>query len=196
MALRDVNLLPPELLFRRQVRRHLFLWSSCLIFALLLIVGGDLLHTHVVLGKNRFPITLNEVDASLATRIVQLKSLQREMDGLHERQAVLKSITRNRPYSLVLLRLAEIMNENTWLVRLSIDDSRGPGGDTTRMELTGYSFSNEDLGDFLSQLTGTLVFQEVSLKYANKIQDPRPEERDKGGAKVIHFQLLCKLSGG
>ncbi len=94
----------------------------------------------------------------------------------------------------MLLRLADIMNENTWLSQLSIDESRETEG-TTQVELTGYSFSNEDLGDFLSRLTGTLVFRDVVLKYANEIEDPRPEEREKAGRKVINFQLLCSLSG-
>ena len=194
MALREVNLVPSELLFRRQVRRHLLLWSSCLLAALLVVVGGNLLHTQVVLAKNRSLISLNEVGTSLDTRIVQIKRLQGELDTLHERQAVLESITRNKPYSFVLLRLADVMNENTWLAQLSIDDSRETEG-ATRVELTGYSFSNEDLGDFLSQLTGTLMFREVALKYANEIQDPRPEEREKSGMKVINFQLVCSLSG-
>ena len=159
-----------------------------------MIIGGNLLHTRLVLAKNRSLISLNEVDTSLDTRIVQIKRLQGELDSLHERQAVLESITTNEPYSLVLLRLADIMNENTWLAQLSIDESRETEG-TTQVELTGYSFSNEDLGDFLSRLTGTLVFREVALKYANEMQDPRPEERERTGAKVINFQLVCSLSG-
>ncbi len=194
MALREVNLVPPEFLLRRQVLRHLFLWASCLVLALLVIIGGNLLHTHLVLAKNRSLISLNEVDTNLDSRIVQIKRLQGELDNLHERQAVLESITTNEPYSLVLLRLADIMNENTWLSQLSIDESRETEG-TTQVELTGYSFSNEDLGDFLSRLTGTLVFRDVALKYANEIEDPRPEEREKAGRKVINFQLLCSLSG-
>ncbi len=194
MALREVNLVPPEFLLRRQVLRHLFLWASCLVLALLVIIGGNLLHTHLVLAKNRSLISLNEVDTNLDSRIVQIKRLQGELDNLHERQAVLESITTNEPYSLVLLRLADIMNENTWLSQLSIDESRETEG-TTQVELTGYSFSNEDLGDFLSRLTGTLVFRDVVLKYANEIEDPRPEEREKAGRKVINFQLLCSLSG-
>lgn len=194
MALREVNLVPPEFLLRRQVLRHLFLWSSCLILALLMIIGGNLLHTHLVLAKNRSLISLNEMGTSLDTRIVQIKRLQGELDSLHERQAVLESIARNQPYSLVLLRLADIMNENTWLAQLSIEESRENEG-TTQVELTGYSFSNDDLGDFLSRLTGTLVFREAALKYANEMQDPRPEERERTGAKVINFQLVCSLSG-
>ncbi len=194
MALREVNLVPSEFLLRRQVLRHLFLWASCLVLALLVIIGGNLLHTHLVLAKNRSLISLNEVDTNLDSRIVQIKRLQGELDNLHERQAVLESITTNEPYSLVLLRLADIMNENTWLSQLSIDESRETEG-TTQVELTGYSFSNEDLGDFLSRLTGTLVFRDVVLKYANEIEDPRPEEREKAGRKVINFQLLCSLSG-
>ncbi len=194
MALREVNLVPSELLFHRQVRRHLSLWSVGLIAALLLIIGGNLLHTQLVLAKNRSLISLNEVDASLDTRIVQIKRLQKELDSLHERQAVLESIRRNQPYSHVLLRLAEVMNERTWLAQLVIDESR-EDKDATKMELTGYSFSNEDLGDFLSRLTGTLVFRDVALKYANEMEDPRPKEREKGSARVINFQLVCSLSG-
>ncbi len=194
MALREINLIPSECLFRRQVRRHLSLWSLCLALSLLVNAGGFLLYTHLVLAKGNSLAGMGEVDANLDARIVQIKRLQEELASLHERQAAFESIRRNQPYSRVLLRLADIMNENTWLGQLRIEED-GENGAVTKVELTGYSFTNEDLGDFLSRLTGTLVFRDVVLKYANEVEDPRAKNQGKAGAQVINFQLVCSLSG-
>ena len=77
----------------------------------------------------------------------------------------------------------------------------GPNGpspvdDPTKVELTGYSFASEDLGDFLSRLASSLIFRDVVLKFANETEEPRPEDREKGAVRVIHFQLICSFSGG
>ncbi len=194
MALREVNLIPSEILSRRQLRRHLCFWSFWLLLSLLVISGSYLFQTHVILGKKRTLASLSNIDTDLGIRIGRIEEIQKELDDLHKKRAVLQAIVRNQPYSRVLLRLADIMNENTWLTSLSIDDSRETEGNTN-LEMVGFSYSNEDLGDFLSQLSNEIVFQDVVLKFANETEGPRTRGQKDSPIKIIYFQLMCHLSG-
>jgi Tfp pilus assembly protein PilN len=193
MALREVNLVPSDMLFHRQLGRHLSLWAACLLLSLSAIVGGYSVDSHVILAKKRSLMSLDDVDTNLDARIRQIHELQGELEKLHEKQTALSAITRNQPYSSVLLTLADIMNENTWLTDLSIDDT-GEAEDTTRVEVTGFSETNDHLGGFLSRLAGAVVFQDVVLDFARETQDPRSKEKGKNAGKVIHFKVTCNLS--
>jgi Tfp pilus assembly protein PilN len=193
MALREVNLVPPDMLFKRQLGRHLSLWAACLLLSLSGIVGGYSLDSRVILAKKRSLMSLHDVDTNLGARIRQINELQEELEKLHEKQTSLRAITRNQPYSSILLRLADIMNENTWLTDLSIDDS-GESEDTTMVEITGFSYSNDDLGGFLSRLAGAVVFQDVVLSFAKETRDPRANEMGGDPGKLIHFKVTCSLS--
>ena len=193
MALREVNLIPPDMLFRRQMGRHLSLWAACLLLSLSGIVGGYSIDSRVVLAKKRSLMSLDDVDTNLDARIQQIQELREELERLHEKQTALRAITRNQPYSSILLRLADIKNENTWLTDLSIDDT-GESEDTTQVEITGFSFSNDDLGDFLSRLAGAVVFQDVVLDFAKETRDPAAKDRGESAGKLIHFKVTCSLS--
>ena len=192
MALREVNLIPPDMLFRRQLGRHLSLWTACLLLSLSGIVGGYSLDSRVLLAKKRSLMSLDDVDTNLDARIQQIHELQEELEKLHEKQTALRAITRNQPYSSILLRLADVMNESTWLTDLSIDDS-GESEDTTKLEITGFSLSNDDLGDFLSRLAGAVVFQDVVLAFAKETRDPRTKGKGESQGKLIHFKVTCSL---
>jgi Tfp pilus assembly protein PilN len=192
MALREVNLVPPDMLFRRQLGRHLSVWAACLLLCLSGIVGGYSLDSRLILAKKRSLMNLADVDTNLGARIRQINELQGELEKLHEKQTALRAITRNQPYSSVLLRLADIMNENTWLTDLAIDDTR-ESEDTTTVEFTGFSLSNDDLGGFLSRLAGTVVFQDVVLNFANETRDPRTKGKEGDQGKLIHFKVTCNL---
>jgi Tfp pilus assembly protein PilN len=194
MALREVNLVPSDMLFHRQLGRHLSIWAACLILSLSAIVGGYSVDSRVILAKRRSLMSLDDVDTNLDARILQIEELQGELERLHEKQTALSAITRNKPYSSVLLRLADIMNENTWLTDLTIDDTR-ESEDSTGVEITGFSFSNDDLGDFLSRLAGAIVFQDVVLSFANETRDPRSKGKEGDAGKLIHFKVTCTLSG-
>ncbi len=193
MALREVNLVPSDMLFHRQVGRHLSLWAACLLLSLSAVVGGYSIDSRVILAKKRSLMSLDDVDTNLDARIRQINELQGELEKLHEKQTALSAIARNQPYSSVLLRLADIMNENTWLTDLTIDDT-GESEDTTGVEITGFSLSNDDLGGFLSRLAGTVVFQDVVLNFANETRDPRSKGKEGEAGKLIHFKVTCTLS--
>ncbi len=195
MALREVNLVPPDMLFYRQVGRRLSLWAACLLVSLSGIVGGYSLDSRILLARKKSLVSLDDVDSSLGTRIQQIHNLQSELEKLHQKQTALRAISRNQPYSSILLRLADIMNEQTWLSTLTIDNT-GESEEKTEIEMTGLARSNDHLGDFLSRLAGTLIFRDVELHLANEARENRRRGRDKGEEpeRLVQFRVTCSLS--
>jgi len=193
MALREINLIPNEILAQRHLLRHLFVWAGCLIISLSLIFGSYLYKTHVVLAKKRSLTSLKDTHSQLGARIEEIKRIKEEIERLAQQQSVLETVTRTQAYSQVLLKLADIMNENTWLTQLDIDGSKDANHDAS-LKLTGFSLYNEELGNFLSQLSAEPLFKAVLLKYAKEtnILNQNPGE----SVKLIQFQIECNISRG
>jgi len=191
MALREINLVPAEILDRLHFFRHLYLWAGLLIISLCLIFGFHLYQTRVILAKKRAATGLTDIRTNLNSRIEEIKRIQENLENIHQRKSVLLIITGNKPFSKILVKLADILNEYTWLTQLAI--SGGKRGDTS-LKLTGFSFSNEELGDFLNQVSREVEFKSVVLKYARETQMTLPEQMGGEPVKVIQFQIDCKIS--
>jgi Tfp pilus assembly protein PilN len=167
--------------------------SLCLVF------GFYLYQVHVVLDKKCSLTTLENLHTHLGVRIEAIKRVQGELERLDQQQSFLESITRNQSYSEMLLMLADILNEETWLRQLAIHKGEGSAEeeeDVTSLELTGFSFSNEKLGDFINQLSLKPIFREVVLKYARETIMPALYKNAGESIRVIEFQIACNLGGG
>jgi Tfp pilus assembly protein PilN len=113
---------------------------------------------------------------------------------LDRQQDVFKTIKRNQPYSGVLFKLADIMNEDTWLTRLSVDSDMNTDKEgTENLTLTGFSFSNEKLGNFMSRLSSETLFKEVVLKYAKETHAAQSDPDRETNESLIQFQIECKM---
>lgn len=196
MALRDVNLVPPDVLARRQLRRHLCFWTSCLALSLSLIFGVYFYQVHVVLAKKRPPKTLKEMHTHLGTKLEEIKQVQEEVERLDQQQAVLEAIVINQPYSRVLLTLADMMNEETWLNQLTIEsgaNQQKDKKDIILLRLTGFSFSNDKLGNFMKQLSSNQMFKTSILKYARETTMPSANPSAGKPLRLATFQIECTM---
>ncbi|MBI4633034.1 MAG: PilN domain-containing protein [Deltaproteobacteria bacterium] len=197
MALRDINLIPPQNLEKRRMKRHLLLWSGCLLGALGLICCIYLLQAYTIhIQKQRLNLTA-DIPLKLHGALEEMKRLQANQEKLGQQKMVMGAILKkSQSYSLVLHRLADIMNENTWLSQLTIDGSNDKESEI-RLILNGSSTSNVYLGDFLNRLSTDTLFRAVILKFANEgggeqawpVRAVRP-------AKLINFQIECSLQKG
>ena len=194
MALREVNLIPADILSSRYILRHILFWVGCLTLILLLIGGLFLYQTTFVINKNRSGENLTVIYALLGTRTGELKSVQEELAKLDQQQSMLGEIKKNQSYSFVLLKLADIMNEDTWLTRLSIDSmvTNNKEGDE-EVVITGYSSSNEKLGNFINQLSGTPIFRDVLLNYARLARRSMLSTNENHVVRLLEFQIQCKI---
>jgi Tfp pilus assembly protein PilN len=192
MALREINLIPSEILTRQQLQRHLYLWAGCLIIALSIICGFYLYKTRVVFAKERAFTSLKEVRTHLGARIRKIKQVQEDLEKLNQQQTVLDTVTRKKSYSPVLSRLADIIRGNTWLTKLDIQRQRDKEGSIS-VTLTGFSLSNKALGNLLNQLTSEPIFRTVALKYAKETTGGQSNQKEINQARLIHFQIDCAI---
>lgn len=195
MALREINLIAPEILARIYRWRHLSLWAACLIFLLAIISGYYLYETRIVLATKGALTRLKETQTSRGLKIEEIKQVQKELDNLSQQQAVLESIRKNQSYSLILVSLADLMNEFTWLTQLTIDNEKDKDG-SAGLLLTGSSFSNEELGAFLNRLSNESMCKSVVLKYSRESEKAQLTAGGGTAGSLIQFQIECHILKG
>lgn len=195
MALREVNLVPTEILMRRRSGRHILLWAGCLTVSLAAIFGFHLYQTKAALAQRNASVNLKGMQVELASKIEEINHLQEEFNRITRKRAALESIIPETSYSLVLSKLAGILNASTWLTQLAVQ--KGDDGEQRPvLKLTGVSFHNEGLGDVLNRLSNDSSFADVVLKYARETQMSRPGANVDDLTRMIQFQIQCTFSGG
>lgn len=193
MALREINLIPTQVLHKKYLFRHLFLWTGGLIVCLSLIVGFYLYQVRIVLPKKRPMTTLEDMHKQLGATIEEIKETQQEIQRLSLQESFIKKLTRIQPFSRLLLKLSEIMNAQTWLTKLSFDAETEDDEALPTIRLYGYSLSNNDLGNFLTRLSGEPLFKNVILKFAKETKIAKLLQDRNTPVRVIQFQIDFKI---
>jgi len=196
MALRDINLVPAQDMEKRRLLRHLLFWSGCLIGALILISCLYLLQVYTIQIQKRSLAQRGDISLPLNSKMENIRLLQADQEKLNQQKAVMDTITnKHQSYSLVLFKLSHIMNENTWLSQLAIDGGKEKES-AARLILSGYSLSNENLGDFINRLSQDTMFKTVVLKHAAEGAKGNTTNKMNRPANLIQFQIECSLSKG
>ncbi len=197
MALREVNLISSDIMSSRYIRRHISFWAFWLILSLSLLGSFFYYQTHFVLYKKRPMKNLEDVHALIGTKIEDINRIQTELERLDQQESVLKTIKRTRPYSRVLYKLSNIMNDDTWLASLVIDSNSSKDKDEKdNLELTGFAFSNDKLGNFLSMLSNDDLFEDVVLKFSKEAHNVQTFPDIEANTSLIQFQIVCKMYEG
>ncbi len=185
-------MVPDEILARRGLLRHLCFWAGCLVISMSLIWGFHFYQEHVLEAKQRRVARLKEVSKHLGAKIDEIRRIQGELDRLKQQQAGLETMTKSGPYSRVFAKLADIMNERTWLTQLTID-SGGQEEAEASLKLSGFSFSNDELGDFLNKLSAEAMFKAVVLQHAREYALSPGDKQGRKPLRLIQFQIECTV---
>jgi len=188
MALRDINLIAPNIVLRRGIKRHLIFWTACLLGTLTLISCAYLYPFFSPSGRESFGEETSVVDVRLAERIKEIKQSQDELEILKQKQSVFESISVNCSYSRLIALLVNRMNMDIWLSQLTVDRSKDQRNEAF-LNLMGFSRSNQTLGEFLTSLSMAAEFDAVELKYAVERDISDPEN-----PQPIRFQIACTFS--
>jgi Tfp pilus assembly protein PilN len=187
MALRDINLIAADIIERRYLLRHLFLWCGGMVAVAVLMIGIYQYQIRIHYAAKQDVTDGRNLSAALATMVDESKKVERELNiALGERSQFGALTAKLRPYSSVIAKLAEIMNTQTWLQQLALETGRDQ---TVHGKLSGFSNSHETLGDFIQRLSSEPLFRSVVLKFAQE-----SEARISGGSPV-QFQIECDVAG-
>lgn len=192
MAIREVNLIETGILLRRRMRRHLTFWAGSLVAVLALIGGVFLFQAHAVGVKRNSRGPLKQLQTNLEFKINEINNLQTELKALHRRQDMLGAIIQKQPFYRVLDKLAESINQQTWITQLALKTGKkdNPG---THLNLMGFSASNDDLGNFISRLSDDSMFTAVELKFARENETLPATRNTTAAANKIQFQINCEI---
>lgn len=188
MALRDINLVPAEMLERFYLIRHVFLWLSSLVAVAVLLMGVYGYQARVAYRETQ---NRQEGEKELAATLARMVSdIRKEQNALNltlrERVQLGALIEHRLSHPSVLAKLAEIMNDQTWLQQFAFDT--GKDG-RFHLMLTGFSSSPATLGTFIQRLSGEPMFRLVVLKSAQESEDKL------SGSAPIQFQIECDIAG-
>jgi Tfp pilus assembly protein PilN len=187
MALRDINLIPGEILERQSYIRHLLMWISILVVVGVLIMIAQVYQSRMVNGETSYRQASRKDLATALTRIVgDIRKEQKELNLAHQEQVQLGVlIKQRRSYSSVLAKLADIMNDQTWLQQLAFNTAPDR---TLHLSLMGFSHSHEALGTFMQRLSSEPMFRLVVLKSAQESKDQL------SGPAPVQFQIECDIA--
>lgn len=192
MTIRDINLIPAEMLYRQEVVLRLRRWAVGVIACLAVIFGIHAYQTRYVLAKLRPATTLSDMHTRLGATQEEITNTQAEIDRLSLQQSIVQELTLHLPYSGLLHTLAAAMNPHTWLVRLDIDSAEASSGGN-RMTLEGYALSNELLADLLTHLSTAPPVDGVVLKFAKDATVSGVTTNPDQVIAAVHFEVDCRL---
>ena len=193
MAIREINLIDPGTLVRRHMLQHLMFWVGGLIVALAMIGGFYLFQSHAVFAKKSKRGSLQQMRTDLKLKIEEINRLQAAVKNLRNQQNALGAVIPKQPFYRILAKLADIMNEYTWITQLALDI--GPGHDSGSMlKLTGLSRSNEDLGDFMNRMANESMFNGVVLKLAKEGTGAQSIQNIGEAVQQIQFKIECSIA--
>jgi Tfp pilus assembly protein PilN len=192
MALREINLVPADILGRRHLLRHLSFWGMTLGFVLMSICGFHLVQRHAVLTSDRVPGRLESIKSTIALKSEKIKVLQTEVQRLKKKRNALRQIAGYRPYTLILATLADILNGSTWFTQLSLERDQSLTA-AANLRIQGSALCNEELGNFLNQLSEERAFQNVTLKYARETIMTSSLKNTGAPLELTRFQIECRV---
>lgn len=196
MALRDINLIPPNILNRKEIRRHLTFWTVCLGIFLSPVFGFYVYQTSVAAAQKQGPSNVADINTQLNRQVAKIKAIQAEIDTLDQQLEDLKIVLKPAIYSKILHKLAGNMNEYTWLDTLQIHRKSGPEA-TIRLQVKGYAASNGALGNFLNRLSSDPETENVVLKYAKEgAGQNKSDPTDQKPSSRIEFEIECAITQG
>jgi len=188
MALRDINLIAPDILERRYFLHHLFMWCLGLIAVAAIILGIYRYQTRLFYEAKHNRQGGENLPALLVARTAEVGKAQAELNLARKEWAQLGILAENRPpYHSVVAKLAEIMNDQTALQQLAVDSGKDR---LVHVKLLGSSRSHETLADFIQRLSDETMFRGVDLKYSQE-SEARTSVPGKGPVQFhIEFNIV------
>jgi Tfp pilus assembly protein PilN len=188
MTLREINLIPDDILFRKDLNQHLLRWGIVLFISLFFIFGFYLYQMDRVSDLKVSSYLLADIEARLISKADEIRALQEKLRTLDQQENHLMTLSGQQSISGIISEIIVHMNEYTWLTRLEIAGEEDNGHN---IKMNGYAVYSDSLGGFVEKLSHDHLFHSVYLKYARKAEDIRLGENP----GPVQFQLECRTSG-
>ncbi len=197
MALRQINMIPANVLARTAITRHLLFWSKGLVLILLVFVMFYFVQLNGFARKQKAQYSDASMKAKIASQVTQTRKDADDMNAMIQdlklKSGLLATLTSQQQYYDILAVFAGAFNDQTWINNLSIQRGQEEGKDSSQLMVDGFSQSHNTLGTFLESLSTNPRIQEVVLVYAKKLEEMAVK---KDQPPVIQFKLTCAITKG
>lgn len=191
MALRQINMIPPDVLAKTVLFRHLWFWSKGFICVCLVFIAFYLGQTLFFLQQQK----AHHSDAYMNTRtagqidtaLQDIAKLKAQMQDLTLKTGLLAAMANRQSYHDILAVLADSFNDETCLDHLSVQRGSDMQTDKALVMVEGFSMAHNALGHFLASLSGSPRVQDVVLI------DSKKNEPSQDQPFAIRFKLSCTI---
>lgn len=192
-----VNLIPPDLLARREARRLQRLWGLRLAATLLLLGLFYFGLSRLATGQRAEVDRLAERYLALTERLTSAEERIRERNELAERRSAIGFIREEQTADDLIEALGAALTPETCLTTLALtrcsaavepaQPERGAQPCRSQLALRGLAPTHQQVGEVLRRLGHQPVFAEVKL-----LSVSNPVEPVRGGG--VEFEMLCLLA--
>lgn len=186
MALRDVNLVPAQVLHRRSLTRHIVAWGLAYLLLLGCCAGVYVGVTRVISPRDNAGRDEALLRKRLAETIAEIQKKTAEV----EQMAFVRRMSRPGDSCRALDWLAANMGAQTWLTDFLFQAANDSGAS---LVLTGFSASNEELGVLINQITSDRMFANVMLKTSDEVH--APPESSGLSPTLVAFTIQVDIRG-
>jgi Tfp pilus assembly protein PilN len=160
-----------------------------------LVLVLHLWQKRTIVAEQTTLLQLEKEHRQLSVKVEEIKNLEQELEKLTQRQALLTKVAGNHSHAVLLMKLAQIMNGHTWLTELKVEDKKEDDEKVSEVDirLKGFSYSNEDLGNFVIQLSADHLFKGVVLDHAKEASSRKPMHGMTLPDSLIQFQIDCQV---
>ena len=196
MAVREINLIPGDVLEKNVRSRHLRFWSKGLILLMVGLCFAWLVQYRIVdLRKKALPPQRFSGD-QVAAKIKAISELQDRITAIQEKNRSLSRMARRQMVDIIA-EIAACMNDRTWLIRLSVERDREKF-QKSLLVCEGMSWDHHSLGRFLDRLAQAPGIDQVVLEDAGKPVSAGPSKvgRERAGqvdrsADAVRFRITA-----
>lgn len=179
-----INLLPVRAARKKEnIRRQVSMFFLCVVFGICVMVYLTLSISSNISAVND---DIEEVQAELAQyedKAQRVKKIKAELKKLEDKMDIIVKLEADRtgPVRFMDALTGFVTPERIWLTSLS----EGQG----RLNLSGIAADNKVVADFMTDLEGSVLFENVDLVSSKQIDM-------KQGRKFKEFSITCNLSTG
>jgi hypothetical protein len=189
--MRSINLIPPDRLAARRLRRRVATWvrRTFGLGVLLLLVQGAL--GLEVQRRAKLVEALREDFTRLQERLRTAEGIIEERDRLTERQSLLRTIERGPSAARSLEVIGHALPPSAYLSYVGVVSERArdaPPGTPGHVQLTlkGVADSHAEVGAILGGLRASSRFRSVTLVDSK-------DEMDAAGSRRVLFEVSCAV---
>ena len=183
--MKDVNLIPREILERAIVLSRAMIWAVVVV-TVGLAIGAAFVYIRILTNRveQSFSTLTVEIEdkQSLAEKLDQSKD---ERDRLGTKEKIIGKLLEKRAWCVVLYDIVGNIHDDVWLTHLSDMTGKDSEGVEAALLIKGFAISNRHLADLMTRLNGLPYIDQVDLKISRSSKWEQME--------VVQFELECRF---